>query len=279
MFSFSAWILFDSIAVWLTGYIGTFIVGRYLDDYYLGLYKTAMTTVNSITNIITTSITPVMFSQLSRCQDDDAEMKRTFYTYQRLSAIVLIPLGIGMFVFKDLLTWVMLGDQWTEAINFVGLWGLISSFVIIFNNYCSSFYRSKGKPKISLVAQLIYLSVLIPALLFAARDGYVALYLTRSVMSLFAVILAFTIMKFVFGFKAVETVLNVAPMIISAIIMGVVGYLLQFVMESYAWHFVAVFICIIVYFAVLLTLFPKTRTEVFNLPFVQKILKKLKHKA
>ena len=70
MFSFSAWTLMESITIWLTSYIGVFIVGNVLNEYYLGLYKTTMTTVNAYMAIITSAMTPVLFSALSRYQKD-----------------------------------------------------------------------------------------------------------------------------------------------------------------------------------------------------------------
>ncbi len=38
MFSFSMWTLMESILLWMTSYIGTFIIGKYLTSYYLGTY-------------------------------------------------------------------------------------------------------------------------------------------------------------------------------------------------------------------------------------------------
>lgn len=267
MFSFSIWLLIDSVAIWLTNYIGTFIVGRSLDEYYLGLYKTSMTTVNSIAGIITMAVGPVMFSQLSRCQNDDIEMKKTFYSYQKLSAIALVPLGIGFYVFRDLVTWILLGTQWIEASDFVGLWGLISTLMIIFNNYCSSYYRSKGKPKIALLTQVIYLCVLVPTLAISVSYGFKALYISRSLVTIVQIIIAFLAMKIFFGFRISSTLFNILPMAFSAIIMGCAGWLLKGLIDSYWWHIVCVVICIIVYFAILFALFPNTRRECLDLVY------------
>ena len=273
MFGFSAWLLLDSIVVWLTSYIGTFLVGRTLDEYYLGLYKTSMTTVNSLTGIVIMAITPVMFSELSRCQSDNAKMKKTFYTYQRLSAIILIPLGIGFFVFKELVTWVLLGSQWAEAVDFVGIWGLTSTIAIIFNNYYGTYYRSKGKPKVALVLQTVYLAFLVPIIVVAVNHSYEALFYARSFIVVIPIVLSSVTMRVLFGFKITETVGNVLPMMISAIVMGGVGYGLSLIIDSYIWDLACVAICVVVYFAVLL-LFPKTRREIFSLPVVNRLVKK-----
>lgn len=276
MFGFSVWLLFDSIAVWLTAYIGTFLVGRQLDDYYLGLYKTSITTVGSITSIIVAAIGPVMFSELSRCQNDDLEMKTTFLKYQRLSAIILVPLGIGMFVFKDLVTWVLLGSQWNEAVDFIGLWALTSTLSIVFSNFCGVFYRSKGKPQIAFWGQIIFLLILVPSIIISVNYGFEVLYYTRSLVSFANIVLSLIIMRLFFGVKVSKTLSNILPMIISAVIMGAVGYILKNLSSSYIWHFACVFVCVIIYFS-LLFVFPNPRKEILDIPFVKKFLK-TKHK-
>ncbi|MBO7303965.1 MAG: lipopolysaccharide biosynthesis protein [Clostridia bacterium] len=273
MFGFSAWLLLDAVLVWLTSYIGTFLIGRKLDEYYVGLYKTSITTVNSLTNIITMAIAPVMFSQLSRYQSDDVEMKKIFYTYQRLSAIILVPLGVGFFVYKDLVTWVLLGEQWSEAVDFVGIWGLTSTITIVFNNFCSTYYRSKGKPKIAMIAQFIFLIVLVPSIFLSVNHSFKALFYVRSFIVILPIIMSFIFMKACFGFKVTETVGNILPMLVSATIMGGVGFGLSLIIDSYIWDFACVAICVIVYFAVLL-IFPKIRREIFSFPVVKRLLRR-----
>jgi len=77
MFSFSLWSMFEQISIWLTINLDVFIVGRMLDKYYVGLYKTSMTTVNSYYAIITAATTPVLFSALSRYQNNETEYNDT----------------------------------------------------------------------------------------------------------------------------------------------------------------------------------------------------------
>lgn len=271
MFAFSSWLLLDSVVVWLTSYIGTFIVSRQLSDYHLGLYKTSITTVSSITNIITMAIGPVMFSQLSRCQGDDIEMKETYYKYQRLSAIILIPLGVGMFVFSDLVTWVLLGSQWGDAVDFIGIWALMSTIAIVLNNFCSTFFRSKGKPKIALMLQIIYFAVYLPTILWAVKKDFDAFCLINSLLMICPIINSNIVMKFVFRFKTRQTICNVLPMVLSAILMGAIGFLVKNLVSGIWWQFISVFICIILYFSILF-LFPKTRKEIFDIPIIKKFI-------
>ena len=276
MFAFSAWTLLESISIWLTSYVGVFIVGNYLSEYYLGIYKTSMSTVHAYMSIITVALTPVLFSALSRYQNDEENYKKTYYQFQRITAILIIPMGIGIYLYRDLVTKILLGSQWGEASGFIGLWGLTSAFTIVFSHFSSEVYRSKGKPKISLIMQLVHFVFLITVLVISASHGFKVLYIARSLVRIQLIASALLIMHIMYGFKFSQIMRNVFPMILSAVIMGVAGYFLQQISTSLIWQFVSVFICIIIYFTVLLGLFSSVRREVFNSAVGKKIMRKIK---
>ena len=276
MFSFSAWTLLESIFIWLTANIDIFIVGSYLNEYYLGLYKTSMATINSYMGLITAAIIPVLFSSLSRYQNDDKQFKSVYYMFLRLTAVFVVPMGIGIFLFSDLVTMILLGNQWMEASGFMGMWGLTSAFNIIFAHFASEVYRSKGKPVISLIAQLLQLAFLIPALLISINYGFEILYIVRSLVRIEMILSAFIIMRLLYKFKLTDIFKNTLPMIVSALIMAMAGYGLKILNDSFIWQLVAIFICIVIYFSVLFLLFPKIRKEVFETKYAKKIINKLK---
>ena len=279
MLSFSAWTLLESVSVWLTNYIGIFIVGSYLNEYYLGIYKTSMSTVNSYMAIITGAITPVLFSALSRYQNDDAMFRKTYYSLQRMVAVLVFPMGVGICLFRDLVTYILLGSQWVEASGFIGIWGLTSAFTIVFSHFSSEVFRSKGHPKISLFSQLVHLAFIIPTLLISVRYDFEVLYTARALVRVQIIITAMILMRILYQFKVVDVVNNVFPMIASSIIMGTVGYGLQHISSFILWQFVSIFVCVIVYFAVLLGWFPSVRREIMESAYVKQMTQKMRRSA
>ena len=149
MFSFCSWSIVDAVLVWATGYVDIFFIGRALDAYYLGIYKTSIATVGHFISLITASVIPVVLPSLSRLQNNLPEMRNTLLKFQKYLSVLLLPLGVGIFLFQDLITEVMLGSQWTEAAPFIGLWGLMSVITIIFSRFCSPVYPAIGKPRVS----------------------------------------------------------------------------------------------------------------------------------
>ena len=278
MFSFSAWTLLESISIWLTSYMGTFIVASYLNSYYLGLYKTSMSTVTSYMTIITAAVTPVLFSALSRYQHDQENFEKTFYSFQRMTAVLVVPMGIGIFVFSELVTSILLGEQWMEASGFVGLWGLTSAFTIIYSHFSSEVFRSKGNPKVSLALQIIHLLFLVPILIMAVRYDFTVLYISRALVRIQLFVTAMLFMQFKYGFKISKMIKNTFPMIFSATIMGAVGIGLLSVSKHIIWQFLAVLICILVYFLILFGVFKSVRKEVMDTTYVKSIVAKLKRR-
>ena len=264
MLSFSIWSLIEAVSIWLTSWIDTFIIGSVLNQYYLGLYKTSITMVNSLMALISSSIIPVLFSTLSRLQNDDIKFTSIYFKFQRLVSIIAFPLGIGVFLYRDLATEIILGSQWRESSNIVGIWALTSSIMVVFSNFNSEVYRSKGNPKLSFLSQILHLLFLIPACIISASYGFWPLVYTRSLVRIQGILVGFILMKFFIGIPVFKTIRNVAQTAISAIIMGILGYLLKQVNNGSLWSFLSIIICIIIYFGILL-IFPSMRKEIFNL--------------
>lgn len=271
MISFSLWTMLENVTIWLTSNADVFIVGSILSSYHLGLFKTTITTANSYMGIITTATTPVLFSALSRCQDDDREFKNVFFKFQRMVAILVFPLGFGVFVYRELATSILLGSQWAETAGFLGLWFLTSSIAIIFNNYNSEAFRSKGKPKLSILVQVLHLVVLIPVLLWGVGQDYQVLTISRALVRLEIVLVSSIVLRLAIGIRFSSILKNVWPSLLSAIVMAAAGTGLRLVSQHIVWEFVGVVLCVLVY-GICMLLIPAGRRQLAEIPIVRKVL-------
>jgi PST family polysaccharide transporter len=235
----------------MTNYLDIFIIGIFLNEYYLGIYKTSMTTVGQITSLITAATTPILFSVLSRLQNDRKQFNEMFFKFQKSVGMLVIPLGVGILCFRDLITKILLGSQWIEAANFIGLWGVSSAITIVLSHYCSEVYRSLGKPKLSVLAQFLHIIVLCPAMLIATKYDWNAIYITRAVVRLEAVVVNLLIMHYFVKLSPIQMLSNISPSVISATLMGIVGIALPSIGISVWWQLVSIVICVAVYFFVI----------------------------
>lgn len=268
MFSFTMWSMLEAISIWLTSYVDIFIVGTMLSQHYLGLYRTSMSTVGQITSIITAATTPVLFSSLSRLQNNREDFNAMFFKFQKLVGILILPIGMGIFLFSNLITKILLGYQWMEASSFIGLWGLTSAITIVLAHYSSEVYRSIGKPKLSVLAQWLHIIVLWPVLLFYVNKGFEALYISRSLVRLELVLVQLLIMAVIVKMNVAKMFTNILPSVIAASSMLLIMLLPS--SESMLIQLLYILICICIYFAVIL-LFPEERCICFNL---KKMLKR-----
>lgn len=276
MISFSIWTIVENITIWLTNYSGTFIVGTVLNAFYLGLYKTTITTVNAYMNLITAATTPVLFSALSRCQDDEKAFEGVFFRFQRMVALIVFPLGFGVCVYRDLVTEILLGSQWMETADFLGLWSLTSALTIIFSNYNSEVFRSKGKPKLSVLVQLLHLAALIPVLLVFANKGYGTLTVARSVVRLELIVVSMIVLRVAIGMRFIQVLRNVLPCLVSAVVMSLIGIGLRSISENIAYQFVSIFVCAVVY-ASSMWMIPDGKRILLEIPVTKKLLRKMKY--
>lgn len=262
MFSFSMWSMLEAVSIWLTSYIDLFIVGTMLSQHYLGLYRTSMSTVAQITSIITAATTPVLFSSLSRLQNDRNGFNDMFFKFQKLVGVLVIPLGVGVYLFRNLITEILLGDQWLEASGFIGLWGLTSAVTIVLGHYASEVYRAIGKPKLSVLAQWLHIVVLIPVIMIFVNKGFESLCAARSLVRLELVVVQLMLMRVAVKMDIGRMFLNILPSSLAACAMMLV--LLLPSTSSLGTQLLYIMLCICIYFMVLMS-FPEERHICLNL--------------
>lgn len=264
MLSFTIWSLIEAISIWLTVWVDAFIIGMVLDQYYLGLYRTSKTMVNALMALITASIVPVLFSALSRLQNDTDKFNKMFFRAQRFVSVVVFPIGVGLYMFSDFATEIILGSQWAEASGVIGIWALTSSISIVIGHLSSEVYRAKGKPRLSFLAQTLHLIFLIPAIIVSSRYGFWTLVYVRSLTRMQLVLIHLVLMKFVMGIRVTDMIKNILPASIAAITMGILGYTLQNINGYFLWNLFSILVCALCYCGVLF-LFPNLRMEIFEI--------------
>lgn len=267
MFSFTIWSMIESISIWLTNYVDVFIVGTMLSQYFLGLYKTSSTLVGQIMGLITAVTTPILFSALSRLQNDEDEFFRLFIRFQKIVGLLVIPMGVAIFLFSDFATELILGSQWSEASGFVGLWGLTSSLTIVLSHYSSEVYRAKGRPKLSVLAQILHIAFLWPTVMIAVKYGFEVLYVSRSTIRLTLIIINLCIMGLLMKMPVGKMIINILPSCLASACMFVVLFLSP--TDSIIGNIIYLFYAVIVYFLVIM-IFPAERSIIINMPQIIK---------
>lgn len=262
MINFCGWTLIESLSGWLVSNIGIFIIGMYYNNYYLGIYKTSITTVSQITSIISSSIINVLFTSLSSLKDDEQEYNNILFKFQRNVGLISMPLGVGIFIFRDTITYILLGSQWNDAVLLIGLWGFIICESIIFADFGATVLLSKGKPKNIVFTNIVQIMLIVIILTCIRGKEFYYLVIAVSLVRLqLPLMQLFWIIKFT-DIKIKEMYSNLRFYIIPSISMGICGMILKSLYSSLIIDLIYIIICMSIYF-ILLYIFTKGNS--FNL--------------
>ncbi len=276
MLGFSLWALLESVGKWLKDNIAVLIVGSTFSVYYLGLYKTSILTIVGIMGLIYSPFVPVAYSALSKFQNDGEKFKQIFLNFQLILSLFMLPIGILVLLYRDTVTFILLGSQWAEAAEFLGLYCIMSAFMHIFCDMSLEAFRAKGQPKLGVFSVFFYLAVLFPLLRYSANFGFTVLYrATAYSLSVYILVCVFLLQK-QFRISLLDFLRKCYPVLLSSAVMTVAGLLLKQGNSGLLWNVVSVCFCGLIYFASVLC-FPQIRkaTE----PYLPKGRKQAKSKT
>jgi len=218
MFSFSMWLTVELFSFWLISYLDFFFVGKLFSPYHLGLYRTSRTIVEQANSLVTSATTPVLYSSLSRLQNNIEDFKQLFFKFQKLVGLLIIPTGTLLFLFKDFIISLLLGVQWMEAAYFFGLWAFFSALTIVFSQYCSFVYLSLGRPKLSILVHIIHILFLLPSIYISAGYGFDFFCEVRAFMRLHLILVNLIVMYILIKISFLQMLRNVFPAILGTIV-------------------------------------------------------------
>lgn len=272
MFSFSIWTIVENVAIWFCVNVGTFIVSFYFGAYQLGLYKTTVSTITNYFAVLQNAVLPVLFATLSRCQNDDREFQSVFFKFQRMMAMLVLPLGFGVFAYRKLATLILFGDQWLDTVDFVGMTALSHSFLFIFSFFNSEAFRGKGRPKLSILAQVAYLFVMAPTMWLCANHSYTAVTVGNAISHLALAAATSAVAHFILKIRFGKVLKNVYPSLVSAAIMGLAGMGLRTLWDNTLWDVVSIILCVLIYAGCMLLL-PAGRRQLAEVPILRKVFR------
>lgn len=256
MLSFSFWTMLEAVSIWACSWFDIFLIGNAFSEYYLGLYRNSVNNAGALIALVTTPIYTVLFSGLSRLQEDAGAFARLFYITLQSLAFIVFPMGVGLFLYRGLATDVLLGSQWTEAVPIVGLWALSSAIMSVVSSPCSEVLRARGLPRVSLFCQMIKLVLSVAACLWAIPHGFFAAVCACVVMRFSLPVVLWAAMRLRCGFRIADLFRTLwKPTICTAMMAGLV-LLLQRLGGGTLWSWCSIGLCALFY-ALLLLLFAR----------------------
>ena len=170
LFRFGLWVTGEGLLGWVFVWGDALIVGAYLGTEDLGLYRTGITFVLMFYTVIFTPLSPVLFSALSRLQNDREKLNSVISKVTLISILVSIPLGVGLFSLRELIEMVIFGEKWMGIAVVIGVFALLNALTWIVGFHPEG-YRAIGLPDINTKIMLFGLCYYLPVYLMAIPYG------------------------------------------------------------------------------------------------------------
>lgn len=220
IFSFSIWAYVESILEWLIANLPILVLATIYGMIELGIFKVAVNLVTQITSSIYALYSNVYKSAIAKEQFNPDNFKKMFISFQKYASLFSLPLGIFVFVYRNLITGVILGDQWLDASKLIGFYCLACTMSISFGNFYSDAIRAKGFPFKLVLIDSVYLGLII-GLLFLASDITFALFCVFfSIIKVIQPILQVIIGRKICNVDFIEIIKNSYPQFISSILVA-----------------------------------------------------------
>ncbi|MDT0353773.1 lipopolysaccharide biosynthesis protein [Pseudonocardia charpentierae] len=146
----------DTLTV--TRIASTAVLGQYSRAYYL--------VFQPLGNYVAQALSTVLFSMLSRVQQDLTRLRRAFLSVLSITSIVIFPMCAGMAVAADELVRVVLGPQWTLVPGLVP-WFALAGGCHVASQMSQLLAEARAELNRSLAVQVVYLAALALLLLSA----------------------------------------------------------------------------------------------------------------
>ena len=247
MFGFSIWITIDQFLSWTNNYLDLFIAGRKFNQHTLGIYKTSINTSNKMLGIFSKSFNSLLLPTYSKLQNDIPQLCQTMLKMQKYLSVILLPIGFTIFLYSDLITRIYLGNQWGEAAPLIGIWGLVHTFSLVINRFCSNAYTAINKPHISVLLSTLFAIVTIPTIIISSRYGFQTMFIARTLTKLWLLSLHLVTICLLIRLSPLKIIGNILPELIGCGIMVTITWLLSSYCDTIISQIISMTICLAAY--------------------------------
>jgi lipopolysaccharide exporter len=148
------------------------VVGRSLGTRALGIYSLAFRMPQLLIESVVDVTGQVAFPLFARVQSDSRRLREGLRRMLRLTALGVVPLGLGLALISEPFVMLLYGERWEDAIPVMQLLALYMLVQSLTKN-CGDVFKAMGRPGILNRLAILKLAVTVPALLAAVRHGIV----------------------------------------------------------------------------------------------------------
>lgn len=226
--TFSFWAFLEQFLGWLNLYAGIFIVSIALTPYFVGVYKVAMGVVNQGIALVIGTLSPVLYTALSKVRYNDQKYNEIYFKFMYLLAMAITPIFVFILLYSDFITSIFLGNKWLIASRFIQIWAIARCFRSLNSAFFTEIFLSKGMPKIPSILQFVELCLLIVILYYSALSkDFDTICLGRSSIPILMGLVDLWALKKIIGVSVKKTFLTPLRVYFYGAIMALILYIFK----------------------------------------------------
>lgn len=225
MLPFSLKILISNLINAVFNNIRSLIIGRCYSSQQLAYYNKGYQFPTLIMNQIDGACTSVMFSSLSKFQDNWDSGLKVLRRELRTVYFVCAPVLLGLCAISKPMITVLLTEKWIESVPFVQLVSILCLMWPL--SVQTHAINALGKSNVSLAVNIIGKAFTIVGLLITYRISVVAIVVTSICTTFFSAVLTAAVSQRYLKYKITDLLFDIMPSILIALIMAGIVYCLS----------------------------------------------------
>lgn len=208
------------------------IIGKVYNERILGFYSRGNTIPFVVNRVVTQVTTAVMFPAIAKNQDDLDVVKVQTRNMLSLSASLMFPIMAVIAGISSSLVYIVLTEKWMPVVPIIQIFCIPAALSVISNANMQTF-NALGRSDVFLRLEMIKRTITILLVLILSKIDFTLMLCGIAMMSLVDVCINchFNIKLFGYGIK--EQMADLVPTTIWSILLFVVVYALNYVIDDY----------------------------------------------
>lgn len=221
---------------------------------------------------VNASLDTVLFSAMSKVQDDREKVKAITRKSIKTGAFLLMPCMFGLAAVATPFVKIVLTDKWLPAVPFLQIMCIVHAFYPIHTANLQAI-KAVGRTDLFLVLEIIKKTVGIVSLLISMWFGVIWIAITEMLTTVIASIINAYPNKKLLDYSYIEQVKDILPYMLTSMVMAIVVYLVGLIkINVYLLFIVQIALGVIIYVSI--SYIFKFEAFKFALDLIKKIFKK-----
>ena len=247
-FSFGWKILLYKVIYNISNSVRQLVIGKKYTESDLAFYNRGKTYPNIIGQNIYNSVNSVMYPVLAKTQDDYKRFNEVLAKSLKINLFVMMPICAGMFCVAEPFIFLLLGTKWLPCVSYIRIFCV----VMLFNSVeaiISNGPMALGKSTASMILGIVECVISIGLLIAAIPFGVMMIGYSMILSSLINCVIYYIYLRFLSGFKIINSLLDSLDSLISTILMGVLVFSIsRFHLPIYVVFSIQVIVGIVSYY-------------------------------